>query len=1078
MSGLRNASHKLRRPLDNIFTSLKQLKERAGICEELHEATKSCEKALCIVNELLCYDHLASGSWEPKLKEVLTVNYLRELFTPWSQQAKDRGIDFKYFQGDVDLLKSGLWASKGIGVGVGSGTGAPGAGTATGTGAPGAGHVADTVDLDSDPNSASLQFGDFMFVDKKKMNHAIGVLLSHAMSSVSDKGTLSLKTRFVPGDKSMPKLRMTNYNSKDHAPAAVKVVDPWMFNNVKGMFAPNKDSLMEAGLLMPQSSSKVHDSSKIAMVGRLVLEISYHGSGMSISEVKRFFSKRRAAVPSQGPPGVDDERDGAVAGVGGVGVGVGAGGIGTVGGGGGGTEGESSRGERRPAEEVGHGVTTNSQKLKHAPHGSGDGNGNGNGNGINDETNGILSPWFAKTIIEMHGGSVVVASEGGGDGKGVVIVIELPMYRKIAPGDVDDIDPPLNSTGSATYPPAPRPPSRTGAAGAGASTGAATAGVGAVVGADSAAASAAPSAPRSVRMSLGSTLLSMVDRRVGPIDATNRRTNSSNGNNSVNANVSSIGLANLFSGHRNSSTNNRNGSSCAVGSMELGAGVSATSSSGAGHFNLRSVLEIMRDGNDGPGANNSTFSCDSASKHREEEMLAILAAVGNRKIATDGPGPTGQWPGIPSGNPSSPTADYSILRSGSSAGASTGVSGGNGNGYNNGSGNGNGYGNGVVGDSGRGREMPPTRSSGIGSFSLSPHSLLNASSTVEPYPPAARQDRSGRMPPLNMGSAFEERKAGTVSRTSRNSRDALPYNTQSVVTTCAGGAGAAMGMGMGVGAMNIGLGIGNGNGSSNCAGAGSGGGSSNNSDRRGSRRTSRSRSRRENHRDEILDALEAEKNRSLHSLQRRTESTGSSTGVGGFSGGGGGGGAEVSIERLGSTAEYDPDPDLHMENLYPYEEAVTSPKTRVRFTDPSSARSLKLLIVDDSIIDRRLLCNDLLDLGHTCDEAKDGLEALALASASTSASTSGKVQGPGQGGVGVAVGGYDAILMDFDMPNMDGPTATQALRDMGFEGIVLGMVGKALPRDIERFKESGVSKVFTKPLNIDVFQQTMKSVLI
>ena len=36
---------------------------------------------------------------------------------------------------------------------------------------------------------------------------------------------------------------------------------------------------------------------------------------------------------------------------------------------------------------------------------------------------------------------------------------------------------------------------------------------------------------------------------------------------------------------------------------------------------------------------------------------------------------------------------------------------------------------------------------------------------------------------------------------------------------------------------------------------------------------------------------------------------------------------------------------------------------------------------------------------------------------------------------------FDAILMDFVMPNMDGPTATRQLRTMGYTGVIFGVTG-------------------------------------
>eukprot|EP01042_Synura_sphagnicola_P036814 gene36814-biopygen28482 len=62
---------------------------------------------------------------------------------------------------------------------------------------------------------------------------------------------------------------------------------------------------------------------------------------------------------------------------------------------------------------------------------------------------------------------------------------------------------------------------------------------------------------------------------------------------------------------------------------------------------------------------------------------------------------------------------------------------------------------------------------------------------------------------------------------------------------------------------------------------------------------------------------------------------------------------------------------------------------------------------------------------------------------------------------------YAVILMDFMMPKMDGPTATRAIRGLGYTGIIIGITGTSSPQDLEIFTVSGANLVMPKPLDID-----------
>eukprot|EP01036_Dinobryon_divergens_P042023 gene42023-biopygen33699 len=59
---------------------------------------------------------------------------------------------------------------------------------------------------------------------------------------------------------------------------------------------------------------------------------------------------------------------------------------------------------------------------------------------------------------------------------------------------------------------------------------------------------------------------------------------------------------------------------------------------------------------------------------------------------------------------------------------------------------------------------------------------------------------------------------------------------------------------------------------------------------------------------------------------------------------------------------------------------------------------------------------------------------------------------------------FHFVMMDYQMPVMDGPSAAKAMREMGFSGPIIGVTGNALPSDINHFMSSGANKVLVKPI--------------
>ena len=119
---------------------------------------------------------------------------------------------------------------------------------------------------------------------------------------------------------------------------------------------------------------------------------------------------------------------------------------------------------------------------------------------------------------------------------------------------------------------------------------------------------------------------------------------------------------------------------------------------------------------------------------------------------------------------------------------------------------------------------------------------------------------------------------------------------------------------------------------------------------------------------------------------------------------------------------------------------------------------LSVLIVDDSAMSRRMVCRILLASERfLCEQADDGRIAVEMVQQRM-------IQGK-----------YDMILMDYQMPNIDGPTAIAEIRKLGFTGVILGLTGNALQSDIDCMMAAGANGVLLKPLSMDIFWKTLNS---
>jgi CheY-like chemotaxis protein len=141
--------------------------------------------------------------------------------------------------------------------------------------------------------------------------------------------------------------------------------------------------------------------------------------------------------------------------------------------------------------------------------------------------------------------------------------------------------------------------------------------------------------------------------------------------------------------------------------------------------------------------------------------------------------------------------------------------------------------------------------------------------------------------------------------------------------------------------------------------------------------------------------------------------------------------------------------------------AVTKsrPSLLTRHSIRESKNSLNILLAEDNLINQKLATSLIQRMGHKVSVTHNGSQAVEA----------------------IETGEFDIILMDIQMPEMDGLEATKAIRTrerlIGRQRIpIIAMTAYAMAGDREQCLEAGMDGYVSKPINAQELFEAIENI--
>ncbi|MDF2947259.1 MAG: histidine kinase [Bacillales bacterium] len=139
-----------------------------------------------------------------------------------------------------------------------------------------------------------------------------------------------------------------------------------------------------------------------------------------------------------------------------------------------------------------------------------------------------------------------------------------------------------------------------------------------------------------------------------------------------------------------------------------------------------------------------------------------------------------------------------------------------------------------------------------------------------------------------------------------------------------------------------------------------------------------------------------------------------------------------------------------LDNLFLASENKFEIINKSKVNEISSLELLNILLVEDNIVNQKIVVEMLKIKGYSCDVAGNGEEAYELC----------------------LMKDYDIILMDCQMPVMDGYECTSKIRKLNgikSQATIIALTANAMESDREKCLDAGMDEYISKPINFDIF---------